>query len=853
MFALALRGLTMRKLRAALTIAAIFFGVAMVAGTLMLTDTIDSSFDDIFKSANEKVDVTVKPREAVEDSNGGEPPAFDAGLLGRVKATPGVAEAAGNISDPTIAILDDKGDRIGPMGPPHIAGSVVPQRFSAWTYVQGRAPARADEVAIDNFTAKEEKYQLGQRVRIAGAGGVKRYRIVGIARFGTGEPLGGASFALFTLSEAQRLTGKVGKFDDIVVAAEPGVSPEELKQRLDRALPPTVTVRTGQETAQSESQDIKDGFGFLSTALLAFAGIALLVGGFLIFNTFSITVSQRTQEFGLLRTLGASSRQVLSNVLFEALLIGLSASLLGIAGGIGFVALITGLFKALGFELPTSDLIISRGTITVALVVGLASTIVASFIPALRATRVTPMEALRDPGRLEQERPSRRRTVVATALTGLGAFAILFGLFATKSAGTAFQLMGPGLVLLFIGVAMLSSRWIRPIASIVGWPIERLRGFTGRLARENTLRNPGRTTTTAAALMIGLALVTFVSTFASSLSKSFDSAIDKTFAGDLILVNTDGFSRIPAGVTERVRAVPGVSVVSPIASAAGKIKGDGKKQISGIDPRTLGRVAKLDWDEGSDATLARLGSDGAIVESKFAEDNGISVDDTLSVTTPTGKAATYVVRGTARDEPGIIVESVAVPIQTFARDFGITQLDTALAGFAPGANFTAVRARVDRVLTQTFPNVESRSQSQLKEDTREQINQLLVLIYALLALSVIISLFGVVNTLVLTIHERTREIGMLRAIGTSRSQVRRMIRYESVITAMIGAIIGLVLGLVLAIVAVTALADEGFKLSIPVGLLVVMLILAAIAGVLAAIAPARRASRINVIEALQYE
>jgi putative ABC transport system permease protein len=853
MLSLALRGLTVRKLRAALTAAAIFFGVAMVAGTLMLTDTIDNSFDDIFKSANDKTDVTVKPRETVKDSNGAQPPAFNADLLKRVQATPGVAEAAGSISDPTIAILDKNGDRIGPMGPPHIAGSVVPERFSAWTYVRGRAPSGPDEVAIDNFTVKEENYELDQRVRMAGAGGVKSYRIVGVARFGKGEPLGGASFALFTLHEAQRLTGKLGKFDEILVGAEPGVSPGELKQRVERALPPTVTVRTGKETAQAESQDIKDGFGFLSTALLVFAGIALLVGGFLIFNTFSITVSQRTQEFGLLRTLGAASRQVLASVLFEALFIGLAASLLGILGGIGFVAMITGLFKALGFELPTSDLVITGSTVFIALLVGVVATVAASFVPALRATRVTPMEALRDPGLLEQERPSRRRTVIATALTSAGAFAILWGLFATKSAGTAFQLMGPGLVLLFIGIAMLSSRWIRPIASLVGWPIERLRGFTGRLARENTLRNPGRTTTTAAALMIGLALVAFVATFASSLSKSFDNAIDKTFAGDLILVNTDGFSRIPEGVTQSVRQVPGVSVVSPIASGDGRIKGVGKKPVSGIDPATLGSVAKLDWDKGSNSTLARLGATGAIAESKFAEDNDISVGDSVSVTTPTGKVATYAVRATARDEPGTIVESFAIPIQTFARDFGINQLDAALIGFAPGTSFEAVRARVDRVLARTFPNVESRSQDQLKEDTRKQINQLLVLIYALLALSVVISLFGVVNTLVLTIHERTREIGMLRAIGTSRSQVRRMIRYESVITAMIGAIIGLVIGLILAIVAVTALADEGFKLSIPVGLLVVMLILAAIAGVVAAIAPARRASRINVIEALQYE
>jgi putative ABC transport system permease protein len=847
------RGLAARKLRAFLTALAVFLGVAMVAGTLILTDTINNSFDDIFQSANERTDVTVKPTETVEDSRGGEPPAFNADVLQKVLSVNGVAEAAGSIFDSSIAILDDDGKRIGPQGPPHLAASTVPLRFSPWTYQRGGQPRGPNEVAFDNFTAKEEKYRIGERVRIAGPAGVKSYRIVGIGEFGGGTALGGASIAQFTLEEAQRLTAKEGKFDEILIAAQPSISPEQLKERLQQVLPSSVTVRTGEETAQSESQDIKDGFSFLTVALLAFAGIALFVGSFLIFNTFSITVSQRTQEFGMLRTLGASARQVLATVLLEAVLIGLAASLLGLAGGIGFVALITGLFRAIGFDLPTSGLVITSGTVIVALVVGILSTTLASFIPAIKATRVTPLEALREPGTERAARPSARRTAVASMLGALGALAIGWGLFATESAGAAFQLMGPGLVLLFVAIAMLSNRLIRPIASLIGWPLERLRGVTGRLARENTLRNPSRTTTTAAALMIGLALVTFVATFAAAISKSVDESIDRSFAGDLILVNTDGFSRIPGGVAEQVRQVQGVETVSPVASADARIKGAGKRVVNGIDPRTIDDVGNLDWVDGSDATLAKLGRDGAIAESDWAKDEGIDVGDRVTLTTPTGKRTVYEVLGTARDEPGIFVQSIAIPLDTFARDFGISQNDAVYVGFAPGAGFEAARAGVDRVLARDFPNVESRSQQQLKDDQREQINRLLLLIYALLGLSIIISLFGVVNTLILTIHERTREIGMLRAIGTSRSQVRQMIRYESVITAMIGAIIGAAIGLVLAIVAVQALADEGLVLSIPYPLLVIMLILAAVAGVAAAIAPARRASRINVMEALQYE
>jgi putative ABC transport system permease protein len=853
MFFLTLRGLAARKLRASLTAAAIFFGVAMIAGTLILTDTINNSFDDIFSSANAKTDVTVKPRETVKDSRGAQPPAFSADLLPRVQKVDGVAEATGQIFDYTIAILGKDGKRIGPHGPPHIAGSVVPQRFTPWTFKQGRQPEAPGEVAFDNFTAKEEKYKLGERVRIAGPGGVRTYRIVGVAEFGGGIPLGGASLVQFTLADAQRLTGKEGKLDEILIAGKPGVSKDELQQRVRQALPPSVNVRTAEQTAEAESKDIKDGFSFFSIALLVFGGIALFVGIFLIFNTFSITVSQRTREFGMLRTIGASRRQVMSAVLLEASLIGLAGSLVGLAGGLGFVGLITALFKALGFELPTGSLVISAKTVVIALVVGFVSTTAASFVPALRATRVTPLEALRDPSLVRQTRSSRRRTVVGAVLVGLGALVLGVGLFGTNSASASFQLFGPGLILLFIGVAMLSNRLIKPIASLVGWPLERLRGVTGRLARENTLRNPSRTTTTAAALMIGLALITFVATFASAISKSIDNAIDDSFAADLTLVNTDGFSRIPGGVAEKVRQVDGVDVVSPVASGDGRIQGVGKKTVSAIDPATVTKVANFDWVHGSDATVSTLGSIGAIAESQWAKDNGIHVGDVVTVITPTGKKALYTVFGTARDEPHIFIQSLAVPLETFARDFGITQDDAVFVTFAKGANFDKARQGVDKVLTREFPNVESRSQSQLKANTRKQINQLVILIYALLALSVLISLFGVVNTLILTIHERTRELGMLRAIGTSRSQVRQMIRYESVITAMIGAIIGSALGLLLAIVSVEALSDQGLVLSIPYPLLVVLLMLAAVAGVAAAIAPARRASRLNVIEALQYE
>jgi putative ABC transport system permease protein len=498
--ALTLRGLLARKVRVTLTALAVFFGVAMIAGTLMLTASVNRSFDDIFSTAYQRTDVTVRPRSAVEDPFGVQSgAALKASLLERVRSVQGVAKAEGTISDPTITILNENGDRIGPPqgGPPHIAFSEQSAPFNPFTYPEGRAPRNGDQVAIDSITAANEGFRVSQKVTIEGARPAKRYTISGIAKYGSGIPLAGASLAVFTLSEAQRLTGKEGEFDEIDVKAAPGVSPEQLNAEVAKVLPSTAQARTGAETAAKDSSDLKGGFSFLSTALLVFAGIALFVGAFLIFNTFSITIAQRTREFGMLRTLGASARQVLASVLIEAAVIGLLAAGLGIAGGIGFVELITGLFNALGFDLPSAGLIIGSSTVVIALAVGLVATVGSSLAPALRATRVAPLEAVRETqGATTSSRKHRRRTIVGGTLVVAGAALVAVGLLATDTIGSALQAMGAGMVLLFIGIAMLSDRLLAPLASFVGWPLERLRGVTGHLARENTLRNPGRTATT---------------------------------------------------------------------------------------------------------------------------------------------------------------------------------------------------------------------------------------------------------------------------------------------------------------------------------------------------------------------
>jgi putative ABC transport system permease protein len=859
--ALALRNFSARKLRALSTALAIFFGVAMVAGTLMLTDSVDRSFDSIFTEVNEGIDVTVRPNVAVENAFG-EGAAFarplPEELVDQVASVEGVEIAVGVISEESISIIDEEGERIGPMGPPHIAISALPEEvpFQPFVLVEGERPADGDEAVIDSLTAESEGYEIGDTIRVTGDAGGTEYTLSGIAEFGAGAALGGVSLLELTFEEAQRLTGLEGKVNEIDAAATSGTTPEQLAASIEAEIGgDDYEVRTGAQTAAADAGDLQEGFSFLGTALLVFGGIAVFVGAFLIFNTFSITVAQRTREFAMLRTLGASSRQVMTAVLVEAALIGLLASVIGIAGGFGFVELIKALFDALGFALPTSGLQLELQTVVIALAVGVITTLVAAFNPARRATRVAPLEALTESaGGTEGERSrSGRKRLIASLLVVAGIVLLGIGMFATGSFEDALPLLGLGLVLLFVGVAMVGERFVGPLASVLGWPIERLRGVTGRLARENAQRQPGRTATTAAALMIGVVLVVFVGVFASSIQASLSNTLDRQFVGDIAVVNTDGFSPIPTKVADEVAEVDGVGVVSATATAPTKVGPDGNDVfISGIDPQTLGEVASLDWAEGSDETVADLAADEAIVDENFAEKEAVGVGDEIEITGPSGDEITQTIAGiTTRSR--FLVDEVAVPLQTLRSELGISDDQTTFVNFAEGADTEATRSAIDDLLAERFPNAEARSQEEFKADREAEIETLIALIYVLLGLSVLVSIFGVVNTLSLTIFERTRELGMLRAIGTSRRQVRRMIRYESIVTALLGAVVGAVIGLVLGIAAVLALESEGLELAVSPSLPLVVLLAAVLIGVVAAIGPARRASRVNVMEAVQYE
>jgi putative ABC transport system permease protein len=845
----ALRGIGARKLRALTTWLAIFLGVALVAGTYVLTDTINKSFEEIFTESLKGTDVAITSRQDVQTQDD-MPPAFPARLLDRVRTVDGVEAAAGSVFA-SGRFVDAKGDPIGNSFAPNFISSLLPPRFESLDYVEGRKPRTRTEASIDTQTADTGDLKLGSKLRLAGAHDAKTYDVVGLTKLGD-TSFGGAGIAQVLLPEAQQITDRVGQFDQISVAAADGVTPEQLRDRIARVMPRQVQVETGEEAAKRQTDDIEKNLGFFRIALLVFAGVSLFVGSFQIFNTFSITVAQRTREFGMLRTLGASRRQILSSVGIEALVLGLLGAVAGIAGGVGFAFAINELFKAVGIDLPNTGTVIEARTVIVSLIVGVVVTVAAALNPALRATRVTPMAALREAELQDTKKRGRVVTAVAVGLGVIGLGMMLVGLFGgIEDSGSAAGLLGGGAALMLFGVSLFSPRLVRPLASVTGRPLERLRGLTGRLARENAMRKPGRTATTAAALMIGLALIVFVTVFAAGINSSIAKTIDDSFRGEIVLQNTDGFSPIPRDALDVARDVNGVSTVSSITYATGELSGGQGIQLAAVDPATLGQVLALDFQSGDPSALPRLAPNQTILDENFARDNGLEAGDTLRVRTPTERIATFRVVGTVKGELDLLGK--AVIDESATSQFGRLQPSFALARLASDASPKDVQDAMDAALKNRFPTVEVKNQSQLKDQQEEQVNQLLGLIYALLSLAIVVSVFGIVNTLALSIHERTRELGMLRAVGMSRRQVRMMVRYEAVITALIGAILGTILGVIFAVLVSRPLADEGFKLSYPVGTLLVLLVLAALAGVIAAIGPARRASRLDVLRALAYE
>ncbi len=847
-----IKGLLAHKVRLALTALAVVLGVAFVSGTYILTDTMSKAFDSLFQTVNEGVAVVVQGEQKFVGTGQGGLAAgpgerVPASVLDGVRTVPGVKAAEGSLIGYAQVVGTD-GKPVGTGGAPTFGGSWISDpALAAAVLRQGHAPEGPDQIAMDARTATKAQVGLGDRVEVLTQVEPIHATVVGIFGYGTNgqdDSLGGATFVAFDPATAQVVLKGGGKYDSIRVAAEPGVAPATLRDRIQAVLPPGFRATTGQQQAATDSQQIKDALQFLTIGLLIFAGISLFVGAFIIFNTFSILIAQRTRELALLRALGATPAQVRRSVVIEAAIVGLVASAIGVVAGFGIALFLRWLLKLVGADLPNTAMQFLPRTIVVGMVVGTLTTLVASIGPALRASKVPPIAALRDAVPTASVF-SVRRTVIGLVVLAVGSAALAFGLFGSPS--NAASVVGLGAALFFFGVAVLSPLVARPLSRALGAPFARL-GASSRLGRENASRNPRRTASTAAALMIGLALVAFVSIFAASLKASASATLDRTLRADYIVTNQQ-FQGFSPDVATRLAAEGSFSAVAEIRDGVFGVNGTAQ-DMSGVTAGTLADVMNLEMTAGRSTNLA----DGELlVDERTATDHGWHVGDTIPV--EFSRTGTQELRLVGIFKENQLLGSYLVSLDTFEPNFAVPlQLDTVvLLTTAPGVSPAQAKSAIAAV-TKEFPNVQIQDQAQYRDTFAGQVNVLLGIVTALLALALIIALFGIVNTLALSVYERTREIGLLRAIGMSRKQTRRMIRLEAVIIAVFGAVLGTAVGIFFGWAMAQALKDQGFSaLAFPVGQLVLYVVIAGLAGVVAAILPARHAAKLDVLRAITTE
>lgn len=835
---LATRNLRTSPLRLVLVSLAIVLGVGFVAGAFVLGDTISKAFDGVFAKINQGVAVRVQGVASVSDADRQPVPAS---LLPAIQGVDGVAAAAGAVGG-TATIVGSNGKPVGLSGPPTLGfGWVTNPQLNTLTLVSGRAPTGARDVVIDVHSASSGKFHLGQAVRIITPAGSDEYTLVGLVKFGSTDNLLGATLTGFAMPTAQRVFGLVGKYSTIGVAGKEGVLDATLARRVQQVLPSGYEAITGAVASQQATDQFNAIIGILRDVLLVFAGISLFVGAFIIFNSFSITIAQRTRQVGLLRAVGASRSSIIREVVLEALLIGVAASVVGVLFGIVVALGLEKLFDAFGASLPSAPLQVQPRTVIVALSVGILVTLVAALRPAIHASRIPPIAALRDA--THETTHSLRRLVIAVAVTGLGVALVLLGLF--SGVGNPYVLLGLGALLLFVGAALLTEQIARPLARIIGAPLVWIGRNPARLGRGNAMRNPARTAQTATALTIGVALVAAASIFASSLYATFAGTLDQRLRAQVI-VQSGSQQPFTSAAATTLDGVPELSGVS--AWRVGQFRDAQRdvQSVSGIDPATITDVYNAGLEQGAFTALAAPGT--IAVQKDYATTNHLTVGATM----PAFFAKTGIV---PLRVAAIFSDSTFgqffISLDEYQRNF-TTQEDTIiLARAADGVSADQAKAAVVSALA-PYPNLSVYTKAQYKDQVNKQINQLLYLVYTLLGLAVIIAIFGIVNTLALSIFERTREIGLLRAVGMSRRATRAMIRWEAIIVALIGGVVGLVLGAFIGIVIVQRVSLLT-TLSVPWTSLVVFLVLAAVAGVVAAIFPARRAARLNVLDAIQAD
>ncbi|MEI8051650.1 MAG: FtsX-like permease family protein [Actinomycetes bacterium] len=847
MWRVVLRGIIRHKLRVALTGLAIILGVTFVTGTLVLTDTLRNTFTSLFSQVYAHVDLEVRGVAAFDQGpNGGtvrKP--IDESLLTRVRSVPGVKVADGGVSGYAQFVGKD-GKAITTGGAPTIGATFSPDReLSALTVVEGHGPRGDHEVVMDRGTARTHHFAVGDRVKILLAGPPQRFTISGIASFGSADNLAGATLAAFNLATAQKVFNSPGKLDAIEVVAAPGTTVTELKRSIATILPSGVEVVTGKTVADEQSGAINSALGFFSTALLVFAAISLFVGAFTIFNTFSITVGQRTRELALLRVIGASRRQVFLSVVGEALLLGVLSSIIGLGLGVLTAMGLEAMLSAFGVTLPKGALVFEFRTVVAGLAVGIGVTVVSAISPARRAVRIPPIAALSSYQGVAAE--SSRRRIILGALIGLGGLALL----GVGLSSPAIALVGLGALAIFLAAGMLSPLAAKPVASIVGKPLARLFKVAGKLGRENSMRSPRRTAQTASALMVGLALVSTMAVFGASLSKSATRSINAAITADYVITAQSpggpppGFSASAVGAAA---TVPGVTSASALTYGR-FLLGRSPQTLSSLAPRDLSTTVAVDVTDGRGAAALRAGE--LLVDATKARTENLKVGSTVKAVFAETGSTTMKVGGIFK--PNALLGSLVVSSQFFSSHFSPTTLPMVLLVSVDGGASPQASKALSRGLG-AYPNLEVKTRAAFEESQKAQVNQLLGLVYALLTLAILIAMIGIVNTLMLSVFERTREIGLLRAVGMKRRQVRTMIRTEAVILSIFGALIGITIGTGLGIALSSSLKDQGLtEISVPGANLIAFLVLAGFLGLVASTWPARRAAKLNILEAIAAE
>ena len=860
MLRVTLRSFWAHKRRLISTVLAVVLGVAFLTGTFVLTDTLDRVFDDLFAESNAKVDTQVQGEVLFSDPIGGEQRTLlDASLTDRVANVEGVASAVPFVSTigfgSTNRVIGPDGKPLGAaQGPPTLIESwVTDSELTPYVVQEGRGPKTDSEIALNVAAIEDGGFAIGDQITVVTQFGSEDFKLVGAVTFGTAKSSTGAVSAEFTLAQAQRLAGTGDRIQQILARGIDGLSEQETTDRIARVLPTDAEAITGTEAAAQLSANVQSGFSFFKILLSVFGAIALVVGIFVISNTFAILVAQRTRELALLRAVGASRSQVLNSVLLEATLIGLVAATLGLTAGIGLAKAVTwGLDKA-GLELPVTSLLVRPQIVAIAFALGLVVTLVAALLPAIRATRVPPLAALRDVA-IDRSGTSRGRQ-------GLGLVTLVAGAYALSAAWTdgssdALPRVGAGALLIIVGAIVMGPLVASPSVRAIGYPIGRLAGITGRLATENAARSPKRTSATASALIIGVALVGFITVFATSATRSVTAAVERGFTGDFVVQSSANGFGIPAGfpasVATTTAAVDGVQVVAPLGFGRADVTYPNQEKstqfVTSVDPQQLSEVLDIEMEEGA---LADLTDDGIIVDTKVAESRRLALGDPIIITGANG--ATLAVSVEAISDDPQVLGNFTITRAAYAT-VAPELLDVQLFGKAtPDADIDTVIANVETAIAGT-PSLEVLDRDAYIGALAGQITSFVTFIYGLLILSIIIALIGIANTLSLSINERTRELGLLRAVGMDRRQLRSTIRWEAVVISLLGTFVGLGLGLVLSWALITALGSQGLNtFAVPVGSLAAITVLSALLGTLASILPARRAARLAILDAISSE